>query len=104
MKRIIACLLLLLLTACMPSAAESNAAQPTVRAFDTVYCWSGHAFYRTPDESEYTGRIRYTVPQTTLPTQNYEANISCQNAPFVLLDDGIAVFVNGEWQLFNPEC
>lgn len=104
MKRIIACLLLFFLTACMLSAAESNAAQPAVKAYDTVYCWSGHAFYRTPDESEYAGRIESVVPETEKPVENNEANVPCQDAPFVLLDDGIALLLNGEWQFFRPAC
>lgn len=104
MKRIIACLLLLFLTACMLPAAESNAAQPAVKAYDTVYCWSGHAFYRTPDESEYAGRIESVVPETDKPVENNEANVPCQDAPFVLLDDGIALLLNGEWQFFRPAC
>lgn len=104
MKRIIACLLLLFLTACMLPAAESNVAQPAVKAYDTVYCWSGHAFYRTPDESEYAGRIESVVPETDKPVENNEANVPCQDAPFVLLDDGIALLLNGEWQFFRPAC
>ena len=104
MKRIILCLLLLCITACISSAAESNAEQPAVMAFDTLYYRSGHAFYRTPDESEYAGRIESVVPSTALPAENNEANIPCKNAPFVLLDDGIALLLNGEWQFFRPAC
>ncbi|MBR4905290.1 MAG: hypothetical protein IKZ44_00365 [Clostridia bacterium] len=104
MKRIIACVLLLILTACMSSPAESNAPQPAVKAFDTVYCWSGHAFYRTPDESEYAGRIESVVPESEKPAENNEANVPCKDAPFVLLDDGVALLLNGEWQFFRPAC
>jgi hypothetical protein len=103
MKRIIACLLLFFFTACMLTTAESNAAEPAVRAFDTVYCWSGHAFYRTPDESEYSGRIQSVVPETEKPAENNEANVPCKDAPFVLLDDGIALLLDGQWIFFKPE-
>ena len=103
MKRSIACFLLLLMTACILSAAEPIAVQPAVKAYDTVYYRSGHAFYRTPDESEYAGRIKSVVPSTALPAENNEANIPCKDAPFVLLDDGIALLLNGEWQFFRPD-
>ena len=104
MKQIIACLLLLFFTACMLTPAESDAPQPAVKAYDTVYCWSGHAFYRTPDESEYAGRIESVVPETEKPAENNEANVPCKDAPFVLLDDGVALLLNGEWQFFRPAC
>lgn len=107
MKKIRAMIALLLTAASLCGIAAIGPARanavPVVKAVDTLWYGSGRAFYRMPDESEYYGRIETMAPKTALPTRNSEANFDCVGAPYVLLDDGLALLYGGQWQLFLPD-
>lgn len=79
----------------------SNLLTPMIVVDNTVYYWTGEELTETPSEKEYSGYIESIVPENRRPTKNNEANLPCLNAPYVVLDDGVALFYNQKWFIFQ---
>jgi hypothetical protein len=54
-------------------------------------------------ESDYSGVIMSTIPLSEWPTENEQANIDVEDAPYAEYGNGIVVLWNGEWTLFLTE-
>ena len=77
-----------------------NVLTPMIVVDNTVYYWTGEELTETPSEKEYSGYIESIVPENRRPTKNNEANLLCLNAPYVVLDDKIALLYSKRWFLF----
>lgn len=97
-------MILLLLTGCSAGKAETIEAQPTpaVLIGNYTYYWTGIEVKELPDRGV-SGHICSVVPATSMPTRRDEANIGAEDAPYIYLDDGIALLLNGQWIFFKPE-
>lgn len=78
-----------------------NVLTPMIVVDNTVYYWTGEELTETPSEKEYSGHIESIVPENRRPTKNNEANLPCLNAPYVVIDDEVALFYNQKWYLFQ---
>lgn len=78
-----------------------NVLTPMIVVGNTVYYWTGEELTETPSEKEYSGYIKSIVPENRRPTKNNETNLPCLNAPYVVLDDGVALLYNNKWMLFH---
>ncbi|MBQ1632376.1 MAG: hypothetical protein II049_06095 [Clostridia bacterium] len=104
-KRILMILMLLMLfAACYPAGSKTVEVQPApaVLIGKYTYYWTGIEVKELP-EGAVSGRIGSVVPETVVPTHSDEANIDCLDAPYIYLDDGIALYLNGQWIFFRPE-
>ena len=54
-----------------------------------------------PSEESYSGRVKSVVSATEFPTQNDEANFPDVDAPYIIMSEGVAVWLNGRWMLFD---
>lgn len=79
-----------------------NVLTPMIVVGNTVYYWTGEELAASPSEKEYSGYIESIVPENRRPTKNNEANLTCLNAPYVVLNDEVALFYNQKWFLFRP--
>lgn len=97
-------MILLLLTGCSAGKAVTIEAQPTpaVLIGNYTYYWTGIEVKELPERG-ISGRIGSIVPATSMPTHRDEANIGDENAPYIYLDDGVALYLNGQWIFFKPE-
>lgn len=77
-----------------------NYLTPMIVVDNIVYYWTGEELTETPSEKEYSGYIESIVPENRRPTKNNEANLPCLNAPYVILDDEIALLYGQRWYLF----
>ena len=78
-----------------------NVLTPMIVVDNTVYYWTGEELTETLSEKEYSGYIESIVPENRRPTKNNEANLPCLNAPYVILNDGVALLYNQKWFLFQ---
>ena len=78
-----------------------NVLTPMIVVGNTVYYWTGEELTETPSEKEYSGYIKSIVPENRRPTKNNEANLPCLNAPYVVLNDEVALLYNQQWFLFR---
>lgn len=78
-----------------------NVLTPMIVVDNTVYYWTGEELTETLSEKEYSGYIESIVPENRRPTKNNEANLPCLNAPYVVLNDGVALLYNQKWFLFQ---
>ncbi len=105
-KRMIVLFALIFAAACIPikNAPIEGKRQPApaVLIGAYLYCWTGIEVKEIPEEAA-SGRIRSVVPSSVVPACRDEANIDCLNAPYVYLDDGIALLLDGKWIFFKPE-
>ncbi len=102
-KRIVLLLMLLCAAACGPAKnVVAEAPQPAVLIGDYTYYWTGIEVRELPDRGV-SGRIGSVVPPTAVPTHRDEANVGDLNAPYIYLDDGVALLLDGKWIFFKPE-
>ncbi len=80
-----------------------NVLTPMIVVDNIVYYWTGEELTETPSEKEYSGYIESIVPENRRPTKNNEANLPCLNAPYVDLDDGVALLYNHKWYIFQSK-
>ena len=93
-------LFLLSLIGCDADTADTpNVLAPTVMINDVLYYSTGCNIQI--NDTSVTGYIASTVRATEFPTQNDQANIDCLNAPYCVTEEGIAVFINSNWILFE---
>jgi hypothetical protein len=81
-----------------------NALVPSIMIEGTLYLMSQkeNLVIEVP-ENDYLGRIGSTVPLSEWPTENEQANIDVEDAPYAEYGNGIVVLWNGEWTLFLTE-
>ena len=105
-KRWIVLLLLVCMIACLPKSNPSVEAEPrptpAVLIGNYTYYWTGLEVKELP-EGGYSGRIGSVVPATAMPTHKDEANVGSPDAPYIYLDDGVALLLDGQWIFFRPE-
>jgi hypothetical protein len=81
-----------------------NALVPSIMIEDTLYLMSQK---EKPvieiAESEYSGIVMSTVSLSEWPTENGQANIDVEGAPYAEYENGFVVLWNGEWTLFLTE-
>ena len=77
--------------------ATPNAQPPSIMVNNTT----GIAKSIEIDEAEYLGRISSVVNISQLPTENGQANIPFENAPYVKHEECIVVLMGEEWILFE---
>lgn len=95
-------LLVLCIIACQRGVPDTpNVLSPAVMVDDVMYVLLGEELDTAPLESSYSGKITSVVKLTEFPAQNGEANFDCLNAPYVILDEGVAVRFNEKWMLFE---
>ncbi len=95
-------LLVLCIIACQRGAPDTpNVLSPAVMVDDVMYVLLGEELDTAPLESSFSGKITSVVKLTEFPAQNGEANFDCLNAPYVILDEGVAVRFNEKWMLFE---
>ncbi|MEG1811433.1 MAG: hypothetical protein RRZ71_08265 [Clostridia bacterium] len=93
-------LLLFTLSACGVNAPDTpDVLSPVVMVNDVLYYSTGRSIQI--DGEVATGYIASTVRETELPAQNDEANIQCLNAQYCIIEEGVAVFINDNWILFE---
>lgn len=77
-----------------------NVLTPMIVVDNTIYYWTGEELTEPPSEKEYSGCIESIVPENRKPIKNNEANLPCLNAPYVVLDDEVALLYGQRWYLF----
>lgn len=80
-----------------------NVLTPMIVVDNTVYYWTGEELTVSPSEEEYSGYIESIVPENRRPTKNNEANLPCLNAPYIDLDNGVALLYNQKWYIFQSK-
>ena len=84
--------------------ARPNALVPSIMIEGTLYLMSQKEKPAIEiAESEYLGFITSTVRLSEWPTENGQANIDVEGAPYAEYGNGIVVLWNGEWTLFLTE-
>jgi len=87
-----------------PEPQSPNALVPSIMIEGTLYLMSQK---EKPGieiaDSDYLGVIKSTVPLSEWPTENGQANIDVEGAPYAEYETGIVVLWNGEWTLFLTE-
>lgn len=68
---------------------------------DTLYYSTGNEITAEIEESDFLGRIMSPCSISQLPTQNGQANIPFEGAPYAQYEDGIVVLIDEEWTLFE---
>lgn len=104
-KLLIVFLLTVLFTACAvnaDAAVEVKPQPPAALIGNYTYYWTGIEVRELPPR-EISGRIGSVVPATAMPTHPNEANVGSPNAPYIYLDDGVALLLDGQWIFFKPE-
>ncbi len=82
-------------------AETPNAKPPSIMVDNVLYYSTGKEIPAEIDEADYLGRITSIVSISQLPTQNNQANIPFEDAPYAKYGDGIVVLMNEEWTLFE---
>lgn len=80
-----------------------NVLTPMIVVDNTIYYWTGEELTEPPSEKEYSGYIESIVPENRRPAKNNEANIPCMDAPYFILDDGVALLYAQKWFVFRPK-
>ena len=105
MKRWILLLTALCLFGCTQTkdaAVEASRQTPRVLIGKYTYYWTGIEVKELPERGV-SGRIRTVVPASAMPEHPNEANFEGLDAPYIYLDDGVALLMNGQWIFFKPE-
>ncbi len=84
-----------------PDPATPNAQPPSIMVNNTLYFSTGIAKSIEIDEAEYLGRISSVVNISQLPTENGQANIPFENAPYAEHEECLVVLMGKEWILFE---
>ena len=103
MKKLVAMLLCLLLTAC-GQQANPNDYIPMLMVEGEHYLDSGKG--PVPGEvapEAVLGQISSTVDQSQKPTQEGQSNFGCVGADYARVKEGIAVNIDNEWHIFVKE-
>ena len=79
-----------------------NALVPTVMVDDVLYSIADREVFVNAEDSEILGRITSTVPVSELPTENGQANIPFQDAPYARFKNGVVLLMDGKWTFFEP--
>ena len=75
---------------------------PAIMVNDVLYYMSaGKALSIEVDESGYLGEITSVVSISGLPTENNQANIPFEGAPYIKYQEGLALLMDDEWRLFE---
>ena len=78
-----------------------NAGPPAIMVDDILYYSTGEEIPVEIDESEFLGRIISTVSISQMPTENGQANIPFEDAPYAKYEDGIVLLMDEKWTLFE---
>lgn len=90
------------MTACQHGIVDTpDVLSPAVMINGVIYYSQGKVLETAPPEESYSGHITSVVSEKILPSQNGEANIQCLDAPYVVVDEGVAVCFNQKWMLFE---
>ena len=103
MKKLVAILLCLLLTACGQQATPNDYI-PMLMVEGEHYLDSGKG--PVPGEvapEAILGQIASTVDQSQKPTQDGQSNFGCVGADYARVKEGIAVLIDHEWYIFVKE-
>jgi len=90
------------MTACQHDIADTpDVLSPAIMIDGVIYYSLGMELDITPLETSFSGRVTSVVSEKDLPSQNGEANVQCLDAPYVIIDEGVAVLFNEKWMLFE---
>ena len=78
-----------------------NALSPAILVDDALYYSTGKAITVEIEKSDFLGRITSPCLISQLPTQDGQANIPFEGAPYATYEDGIVVLMDEEWTLFE---
>jgi hypothetical protein len=78
-----------------------NVLSPTIMIDGELYYLMGEELEIDSSEESYSGRVKSIVSATEFPTHNDEANFPDVDAPYIILPEGVAVWFNGKWMLFD---
>ena len=86
----------------MKDTAETpNAQPPSIMMDNILYYSTGNEISIDIDEADYLGRITSVVKITQLPTENGQANIPFEDAPYAKYEEGLVVLMDEKWILFE---
>lgn len=95
-------MLVFCMTACRCEMADTpDVLSPAIMIDGVIYYSQGNILEIAPTEESYSGHITSVVSEKSLPSQDGEANIQCLDAPYIFLEEGIAVYFNEKWLLFE---
>ena len=90
------------MAACRHEMADTpDVLSPAIMLDDVIYYSQGKILEIAPSEESYSGHITSIVSVKNLPSQNGEANVPCLYVPYILLDEGVAVYFKEKWLLFE---
>lgn len=67
----------------------------------TLSCFTDEAINQSFNEDEIRGTITSPTTLSTMPTENDQANVFYQDAPYTSFDDGLTVYMNEQWICFE---
>ena len=105
MRRQFAVILLLIsilsLSGCHKEPSTPNALRPSIMYNGEIYCSTGKQMPGEVAEDAIIGEITSTVPLSQWPEEDGQANFDILGAAYANTSDGIVVFIDNEWTLFE---
>ena len=105
MRRQFAAILLLIsilsLSGCHKEPSTPNALLPSIMYNGEIYCSTGKQMPGEVAEDAIIGEITSTVPLSQWPEEDGQANFDILGAAYANTSDGIVVFIDNEWTLFE---
>jgi hypothetical protein len=83
------------------SASIPNAGPPAIMVDEILYYSTGKEIPVEITESDFYGKITSTISISQVPSENSQANIPFEDAPYAKYGDGIIVLMDEEWTLFE---
>lgn len=105
MKRQFAAILLLIsilsLAGCHKEPSTPNACVPSIMYNGEIYCTTGKQMPGEVGDDAIIGEITSTVSLSQWPEDDGQANFDILGAAYATTSDGLVVFIDNEWTLFE---
>ena len=105
MKRQFAAILLLIsilsLAVCHKEPSTPNACVPSIMYNGEIYCTTGKQMPGEVADDAIIGEITSTVSLSQWPEEDGQANFDILGAAYATTSDGLVVFIDNEWTLFE---
>lgn len=103
---LILCVPLLLFVGCGAKESKDtpdtpNAKPPAIMVNSTIYYSTGKEIVIEIDESEFLGHISSVISIAKLPSEDGQANIPYEGAPYAKYQEGIVVLMDDVWIFFE---
>lgn len=90
------------MTACQRDKVDTpDVLSPAIMINGVIYYSQGKVLETAPQEDAPSGHVTSVVSEKSRPSKNEEANFQCLYAPYHIVDEGVAVWFNEKWMLFE---